>query len=158
MSFSSLDPQLQGTIIGGTIAGAVAILVALLTGLGWLVQHRLQVARERRHLRRIKLEHVMERLIELPDWYGRQPAGVASHPGDHILWLCEVYGGSQSLVEAATKLRDACDRSPGVLRRARDEELTAELQRQLYAFGKDFSSAVTATRVETIRLLRALAE
>jgi hypothetical protein len=158
MSFSSLDPQLQGTIIGGTIAGAVAILVATLGGVGWLVRHRLQGTHERRHLRRIKLQHVMDRLIELPDWYAKQPAGVGSHPGDHVLWLCEVYGDSPALVEAATKLRDACDRSPDVLRRARDEELTAELQRQLDAFAAKFNSAFTATRAETIRILRTLAE
>lgn len=152
--FTSLDPQLQGAVIGGGITGAIAVFLAILGGLGWLITYRIQVGARKKDLRRIKLQHVMERLIEVHDWVGSEEKP-GSHPADHILWLCEAYGGSDKLTAAATSLRDACDQWVS-LSMIRHEEMTEELQERIDSFNELFSEGYEDTRMETLRLLREL--
>lgn len=82
-TFAALDPQLQGAVVGG----AIALIVFLLGGLGWIVRYWLQASDRRRDLRRMKMQHAMEKLIESHDWAVQREDAKASHPGDHILWL-----------------------------------------------------------------------
>ena len=113
--FVALDPQQQSTIIGGVIGVLGTIVVAILGGAGWGIRYLIQSGARKKDLRRIKMQHVMEYLIKVNDWVVSDPKP-ASHPAEHILWLCAVYGGSDTLTAAATKLSDACIESAALER------------------------------------------
>ncbi|HEX7082035.1 MAG TPA: hypothetical protein VF329_13570 [Gammaproteobacteria bacterium] len=156
-AFAALDPQLQGAIIGGSIAVAGSVLVAILGGIGWAIRHSLLSRARNDDLRRIKMQHVMERLIEVHDWaVASRQEEKASHPADHILWLCEVYGGSTALTAAATRLKNACDEWAEV-RKCREGEITTEVQKSFEAFTRRFNDAYADTRKEALRVLSELA-
>jgi hypothetical protein len=150
--FSSLDPQLQGAIVGGALSIAGTLLVVVIAGIGWAIRYTIQSKARQADLRRIKMQHVMENLIRVHDWATSEDRS-ASHPGDHILWLCEVYGNNPKLTAAAQRLADACNELQTLDGAVDGPEWEARLQ----AFNVSFNEAHAETRRETIAILRSIA-
>ena len=150
--FVALDPPQQSTIIGGVIAVLGTIVIAILGGAGWGISYLIQSRTRRKDLRRIKMQRVMGYLIKVNDWAVSDPK-TASHPADHIFWLCEVYGGSDTMTAAARRLSDACNELADL---ARGQPHNEEFRARLDALNVSFDQAYQSTRTEALSVLREL--